>query len=188
MFKSAASGFKSMDSFAESAKIRISQEKEKLTSFGGAICTIALAIIVGLFTWTKVLTLIEKQDVDIMSALIEGEVSFEEKFSKKDGFFIAVALTIYDDNEEITEQKEYGELIVEHYGWGYDEDTIGTGGGLLDYDWCTEEELGLLQGPNTRAYPILESSRKELQNYRKKFKCIKEDDMVIWGSYNSQKA
>ena len=60
-------------------------------------------------------------------------------------------------------------------------------GGRLDYDWCTEEELGLIKGPNTRAYPILESSLKELITYRKKFKCIKEKDMVIWGDYSSQK-
>ena len=67
------------------------------------ICTIVLAITVGLFTWAKVLVLNEKQDVDIMSAMIEGELSYEEKFSEKDGFFIAVALTNYDSNEEITE-------------------------------------------------------------------------------------
>ena len=144
MFKTVTSGLKKIDSFAVSAKLRIDDEKEKLTSYGGAICTIAFTIIVGLFTWTKVLTLSEKQDVDIMSAMIEGELSFEEKFSEKDGLFIAVALTTYDSNEEITEQKEYGELIVEHYGWGYDENTIGSGGGILDYDWCTEEELGLI--------------------------------------------
>ena len=65
---------------------------------------------------------------------------------------------------------------------------MSVGGGLLDYDWCTEEELGLIQGPNTRAYPILESSLNELKTYRKKFKCIKENDMVIWGNYSSQKA
>ena len=173
MFKSVTSGFKKMDSFAESAKLRIDQDKEKLESYGGAICSIILTIIVVLFAWTKVLTLQEKQDVDIMSAMVEGELSFEEKFSEKDGFFIAVALTTYDSDEEITEQKEYGELIVEHYGWGYDEDTIGTGGGILEYDYCTEEELGLVKGPNNRAYPILESSRNELHTYRKKFKCIK---------------
>ena len=173
MFHTVSGGFKKMDAFAESAKLRIDHEKIKLTSYGGATCSIFLITILVLFTWTKCLTLKEKQDVDIMSAMIEGELSFEEKFREKDGFFVAVALTTYDSNEEITEQKEYGELIVEHFGWGYD-DNMETGGGVLDYDYCTEEELGLIQGPKTRAYPVLESSRKELQTYRKKFKCIKE--------------
>ena len=76
MFKSVTSGFKKMDSFAESAKLRIDPEKETLESFGGAICSIVLTVIVALFAWTKILTLQEKQDVDIMSAMVEGELSF----------------------------------------------------------------------------------------------------------------
>ena len=38
-----------------------------------------------------------------MSAKVEGELSFEEKFSERDGFFFSVALTTYDSNEEVTE-------------------------------------------------------------------------------------
>ena len=60
MLKSVSGGFKKMDSFAKSAKLRLDEDKETLTSFGGAICTIVFTIIVGLFTWTKVLTLWEK--------------------------------------------------------------------------------------------------------------------------------
>ena len=59
-----------------------------------------------------------------MSALEESAISPDYKFGADDGFFVAAALTAYDSNEEITEEERYGELVIEHYGWGYDEKFI----------------------------------------------------------------
>ena len=73
-----------------------------------------------IFLYTKVLTWRGKKDVDIMSALVENEFDYEKRFDTESGFFVAAALTEYDSNTEIIEKPEYGELIVEHYGWGYD--------------------------------------------------------------------
>ena len=36
--------------------------------------------------------------------------------------------------------------------------------------------------------PIFEGSQDEFNTYRKKFKCIDNDSMIIWGDYNSKKA
>ena len=106
-----------------------------------------------------------------------------------DNFFIAAALTNYDDNQTVTESAEYGELLIEHYGWG--NNATGKDYGMsysLQNHFCSDEELGYVQGPKTRAFPVYKHSQRELNNYRKKFKCIDEEDMKIWGDFNSAKA
>jgi hypothetical protein len=35
---------------------------------------------------------------------------------------VAAAITEYDSNTESVEEARYGELIIEHYGWGYAEE------------------------------------------------------------------
>ena len=105
----------------------------------------------------------------------------------EDGFFIAAALTEYNSDTTVTEEERFGELIIEHYGWGYG-DEIGSVSRPLDYHFCSDEELGFADGPDTAIYPIFESSLSEVQTYRKKFKCVDKKDLVIWGDYNSQKA
>ena len=156
-------------------------------SYMGAVLTILLYLTTLLFTYTKFKTLHEKNDVDIMSALIEGAIDHTEKFTSENGFFVAAALTEYDSNTEIIEEEKYGELIIEHFGWGYEEG-IGSGSNQIENHYCTDEELGLTQGPETIIYPIYDSSVGEVMTYRKKFKCINNDDLVIWGDYNSAKA
>ena len=93
-------------------------------------------------------------------------------------------MTEYGDADLIEEQETYGELVIEHYGWGYD-GSLKAETREVDYHECTDEELGYEQGPNTAIYPIFESSLSEVQTYRKKFKCIDKKDLIIWGDYNS---
>ena len=94
-------------------------------SFMGSCLTILCFLATLMFTYTKIITLNEKHDVDIMSALVEGAYDYSEKFGAEDGFFVAAALTVYDSNTTVVEEPRYGELIIEHYGWGY-EDLIGS--------------------------------------------------------------
>ena len=130
-------------------------------SYMGSCLTIIMGLVTILFTYTKVITIMEKSDVDIMSALMENSIDFTTPFKTDDGFFVAAALTEYDSNTEIVEEERYGELIIEHYGWGYGEG-ISSGSNAIDFHWCSDEELGFVQGPNTVIYPILESSMGEV--------------------------
>ena len=62
-----------------------------------------------------------RKDVDIIVSIQQDYFEDDEPFSaEKDGFFLAAALTHYDSNTEVIEKKEYGELLIEHYGWGND--------------------------------------------------------------------
>ena len=53
------------------------------------------------------------------------------KFTPAEGFFVAAAFTAYDSNPEIIEVPEkYGELVIEHYGWGNEGATSSAEGKL----------------------------------------------------------
>ena len=58
----------------------------------------------------------------------------------------------------------------------------------MEYHYCSDEELGLVKGPNTLAYPIFESSINEVTTWKKKFKCADPETLQIWGDYNSAAA
>ena len=73
-----------------------------------------------MFMYTKIMSLAMKHEVDIMSALEENRLDFDYKFTPQDGFFVAAALTEYDTEKNIIEEERYGELIIELYGWGYE--------------------------------------------------------------------
>ena len=76
---------------------------------------------------------------------------------------MAAALTGYDeDNEGFIGNRKYGELVFEYYGWGNDEDFVLEGGRIPSHP-CSKEELGLVKGPGTRAFPIKETSVFEVE-------------------------
>ena len=84
----------------------------------------------------------------------------------------------------MTEEARYGELTVETYSW----DAQDWENNKLDYDFCTEEQLGFVQGPETMAFPIYDLALGELTSYKNKFKCAKREQLSIWGDYSSAKA
>ena len=100
---------------------------------------------------------------------------------------MAAALTEYDSNTEFIEDPRYGELIIEHYGWGYEE-FIGSKSRVLETHPCSDAELGLKRTDSTLIYPIRESSMGEVKTWKKKFKCVDKEDFQIWGDYNSAAA
>ena len=96
-------------------------------------------------------------------------------------------MTEYNNDSERVEEARYGELTIEHIRWGNDDD-LSSDNKVLSYHYCTDEELGLERTPETVIYPWFESEEREMETYRKKFKCIDKEDTVIWGDYNSSKA
>lgn len=116
--------------------------QDQNSAFGGFL-TIILTLITLMFTYNKLITLIDKHDVDIMGSLSEGAIEYSAKFTAADdGFYFAAALTEYDSNTESVEDPRFGELVIEHYGWGYS-GSIGTKNTTLETHPCSDEELSL---------------------------------------------
>ena len=113
------SSFKGIDDFGQSFQMKLDGSSIEIQSYMGSALTIIMGLITIMFTYTKIITLIEKNDVDLMYALMENAIDFREPFSTTNGLFLAAALTAYDSNTEIVEEERFGELIIEHFGWGY---------------------------------------------------------------------
>jgi len=127
----------------------------------GAFLSFLVFGMTAVFLYSKVMVLFKQTDVTIMMNLMEGSLTFDDTFTAEDGFFLAAALTAYDGETEIIEDEKYGELIIEHYGWGYS-DGIGSGSRKIEHHYCSDEELGLEKGPNTHIYEIFEGSLGEV--------------------------
>ena len=66
----------------------------------------------------------------------------------------------------------------------------------VEHHPCSFEELGLSDKPYQHGhgeddgleYPIFWESEHEVRLWKKKFKCMKHEDFVIWGNFNTAKA
>ena len=80
--------------------------------------------------------------------------------------------------------------MIEQYGWGYDGNLKSRRIELKEHA-CSDEELGLIPGAETDgfgSFDIFESSYDEISTWKKKFKCVPPEDLIIWGDYNSAHA
>ena len=95
------------------------------------------------------------------------------KFTPQEGLFVAAALTAYDSETEPIEIPElYGELVIEHYGWGNGGQTSSEADGKLKLHSCSDEELGIERGPNSLIYPVYPNDLEQVKVWKKKFKCM----------------
>ena len=127
--------------------MKIKDDKNEKNSWMGVCFTILLTLIMGLFWYNKILVLKEKKDVDVTSVLVDNYLDQTYRFDAEQGFFLAAAIIEYDSNTEIIEEPEvYGELIFEHYGWGYEDGFYGSKP-LVNHQ-CSREELGFEKSQN----------------------------------------
>ena len=94
--------------FGRPFRMKLDDGQIELKSYMGASLSILLIFISLIFTLTKVETLWNKHDVDIMSALDENVIDFNQKFTVEDGLFVAAAISEYDSNPEVIEEARYG--------------------------------------------------------------------------------
>ena len=108
-----------------------------------------------MFSYTKIVTIRDKHDIDIMSAVIENGIDQEYKFTAGDhGFFVSAALIQYNSDTEVIEDAKYGELIFEHVGWGNELDLTAYYT-QLETHYCTDEELGIKRTDKTIMFPLM---------------------------------
>ena len=62
--------------------------------------------------------LLNRKDVNVLSTVNRRFFDAKEKFSYRDGLNIAVAFSAYDNEEEWSLDKKYGNLVFMEYSWG----------------------------------------------------------------------
>ena len=77
-----------------------------------------------------------------------------------------------------------------HYFWGPQEDgSYATGRRKIKSQHkCTSDELGVGDEEKSKFMPTLESEVTLTKTYQKKFHCIGEEDMYVFGEFNSNQA
>ena len=90
----------------------------------GALCSLTLVSISLIFLISKVMILIYSSQIVLFSNYVTDALTFEDRFSAEDGFFVAAALTKYDSDPEPLDDPRYGELTIEHYSWGFEGFTV----------------------------------------------------------------
>ena len=73
--------------------MRLDGGQESKQSYMGSFLTIVIALTTFMFFYAKTMTIVEKHDVDIMSAVIDNAVDINDKFTADNGFFISAGLT-----------------------------------------------------------------------------------------------
>jgi len=179
---------KTVDGFGESFAMKVDGKRDLIHSWMGTLCTIMMALLLAGFTYLKTLNIINKKDITILSTEIEGAYDYDYKFTADSGFFVAAALTAFDSGTEILEEPQYGELVIKHYGWSNNEGELGSYSTPIGNHYCSDQELGITASPLQQlTFPVVKDIT-EVTNWKKKFKCVDRESLVIWGDYNSNKA
>ena len=93
-----------------------------LKSWVGAICSIMLFSLLGLYTLQKLQVLITKNDVNLLTMPTFNALTDKDEFDFSMGFNIAAAFINYDNNTEPIDDPTVGELVFNHFKWGQDAD------------------------------------------------------------------
>ena len=110
-------------------------------------------------------------------------------FGAEQGLELAIAFTAYDNSREIILDKSIGELVFIAYEWGENVDTgdVFVKRTRIPSYPCSRDELGIgEENENRRFYPIYPWQENQLEKFHKKFRCIKREDMRIYGDWNSK--
>ena len=126
MFTAFARKLRSIDKFGQKPGYKVQYEGGgAYVSYIGALCSLIFIMISMVFLYSKIMVLVNVSRITVISNYQVGALTYEDKYSGEDGFFIAAALTAYDSETEPMDDPRYGDLTVGYYGWG-NEDGLST--------------------------------------------------------------
>ena len=97
---------------------RLDYGQREHSSYAGALLTfIAIASTI-VFCFFKLRTWSQKPDIELMSVIENNAFDMTEQFGIKDGFFVAAALTGYDEATGFNDNIKYGQLEFSYRTWG----------------------------------------------------------------------
>lgn len=155
----------------------------------GACCSIFLLAAIIVFAVEKFLTMIQYKGVSVLTTESRLHFADSDAFDYAHGLNIAVGFTGYDGTTGWQLDPSYGELVVNSIEWGQNEDgSYYRNEYPLETRNCTDLELGLKVQHKSKFYPTHEFSKRFLDLYEDKLLCLKEDDLIISGSWGNGRA
>ena len=187
VLKKVSHKFRSYDKFSvgrPANKIDFDGNGPGYKSYMGACISILYIIMVCVFLYSKCATWLADSSIKINMTMIDGMIDQKDVFGNEQGFFVAAAITAYDSETEVPKDlHRYGELVFERQSFGIDEQGETYNRKIaMETDYCTDEELGLV---DESEYHVHSTYEKEIQLWKRKFKCAKPDDYYLSGNYHT---
>ena len=120
---------KGQDYFGQVFNMHLGSGFRSIKSWGGAICSLFLFLVITAYTLQKLDILLYGRDVDLAMSTSTNAHSVFDEFDASMGLYFAAALTSYDDNREPIDDPTFGELVFNHHRWGRNSDgTVSASG------------------------------------------------------------
>ena len=172
--------------------MRLDKGSMKLSSWVGTLCSCFLFLLIGAYAVQKLDILVNKREVDLIYMTASNALTYTDKFDSSMGFNIAAAFTAYDDETEPIDDPTVGSVVFNHYKWGENSDgSLYAGRYLIKSHRCTRKELGLDRDSDdqeSNMFPMEANFDRDIELYHKKFFCPDQEDLRIFGDFNTIKA
>ena len=130
--------------FGQSYSMNLDGDSNVVQTYVGSLCSILILAISFIYAFQKLLVLIGKKDVTVLSTTIDSMYDDSFIFDYKHGFNLAVAFTGYNDITEYELDPSYGELVFKAMQWGpHPDGTFYDRSPTLTHHACKEAELGI---------------------------------------------
>ena len=139
----------------------------------------------------KFIDLLELNDYKLQEAVQENFFLPNVTLSQNDGFQVAAAITSYDGSSEIIEDPSIGTIKMYIKGWGVQDETEGSlFFNEIKTKLCTSKELNDVAGSNTNSkfFKTDPESEGDLGTYGPKMRCIDDDNLDVFGNYDTNTA
>ena len=125
----------------------LDEGKERINSCMGSLCSFLIFILICTYGYYKKDILIDRKDVDILSAVLDYYHEEDFTFDYQNGFNVAIAFTDFSDETNWILDDSYGEIVAQVHTWGqYQNGTTYMKRETINSHLCTPEELGIKKG------------------------------------------
>ena len=172
--------------------MKLDDGMDSVPTYAGSISTLLYMVLFISYAALKCEVLYSRNDTDIMTTVLEEHYDASYEFDAEQGLNIAVAFTGWSDSEKSDGpiEESYGKLEFMALEWGIDADgKAWKRRTVVPSHECTDEELGLQGSSPSSAsnfFRITKSSLKTVTTFKHKMRCIKQKEMRIRGSYDSE--
>ena len=130
--------------FGEAHAMKLDGRTQFVRSYAGSLCSILILLVTALYGFQKLVVLIEKKDVSVLSTTLDSFYDENFVFAYEDGFNVAVAFTGFNNVVDYELDPSYGELIFNAVQWGtYEDGSYFEHTNKLNHHSCSDYELSI---------------------------------------------
>ena len=169
------------DYFGQPFFFRLPDGRKEKRTWQGLILTILVSVEILFYSSVQIAKLVSFGENTVMVSPRDNYFDSNFEFTTNDGLMLAFALTEFDENSDVIEDPDYGELKAYYNTWGLkDSPDAGEVFTEIPTSFCTKKQLGLAEDQENRLfYPKHKNAVNDLEKYNKKFRCFDSEFLRI---------